>query len=64
MTNVSNRGLLRFADFSKRLTYESRLARALESLEYALERTGDAGYELELLVNEILYGESQASCGN
>jgi hypothetical protein len=64
MYEKPNKSLFRFADFNKRLGYESRLARAFESLEYAVERTEDAGEEVELIVNEILYGESKASCGS
>jgi hypothetical protein len=57
-----DKGLFRYADFYKRLEHESRLERAFESLEYAFDRVETAGEELELLVNEILYGESKTSC--
>jgi len=60
----TSKGLFRFADLYKRLSYESRLTRAFESLEYALDKMEAAGEEVELVVNESLYGESQASYGS
>jgi hypothetical protein len=62
MLERPNKGLFRFVEFNKRLSQESRLATAFDSLYYASERMEDAIEGLEDVVNEILYGPPQVNC--
>ena len=56
------RGLLRFVDFYKQLTIDSRIDRAFDELFRRLDQTESAADELQQIVQEVLYGEPTNCC--